>query len=79
MIYLFEIQRETKLITYLEVNTTVPGDNESVGKSLELLPEEKKHMTNALHKLQKKYIENKPNMTKQLMQQIQQNGPPDVQ
>ena len=37
----------------------------------ELLPEEKKHMTNALHKLQKKYIENKPNMTKQLMQQIQ--------
>ena len=37
----------------------------------ELLPEEKKYMTNALHKLQKKYIENKPNMTKQLMQRIQ--------
>ena len=37
----------------------------------ELLPEEKKYMINALNKLQKKYIENKPNMTKQLMQQIQ--------
>ena len=40
--YLFEILRENKLITYLEVNTTVPADNESVGKSLELLPEDKK-------------------------------------
>ena len=50
--YLFEIQRETKLITYLEVNTTVPGDNESVGKSLELLPEEKKL---TIYSIDKKY------------------------
>ncbi len=36
--YLFEINREYKLINYLEVNTSKPCDNESVGKALTTLP-----------------------------------------
>lgn len=50
--YLCEILRENKLITYLEVNSTLPADNESVGKALELLPEEKK---SAIYSIDKKY------------------------
>jgi hypothetical protein len=36
--YLFEINREYKLINYLEVNSSKPCDNESVGKALSTLP-----------------------------------------
>ena len=50
--YLFEILREDKLINYLEVNTLVPTDNQSVGKALELLPEEKKLI---IYLIDKKY------------------------
>ncbi len=38
MMYLFEINREYKLINYLEVNPQKPCDNESVGKALTTLP-----------------------------------------
>lgn len=50
--YLFEIIRENKLITYLEVNNSVPTDNQSVGKALELLSEEKKL---TIYSIDKKY------------------------
>lgn len=50
--YLCEILRENKLICYLEVNSSLPADNESVGKALELLPEEKK---SAIYSIDKKY------------------------
>ena len=36
-LYLIEVKRENKLITYLEVNRFNPVDNESVGKALEKL------------------------------------------
>ena len=42
LMYLIEIKRENRLITYLEVNKTLPCDNESVGKKLENLPEDKR-------------------------------------
>lgn len=38
IMYLVEIQREYKLINYLEVNKEKPCDNESVGRALESLP-----------------------------------------
>ncbi len=50
--YLYEIKRENKLISYLEVNPSLPADNESVGKALTLLPEEKK---SAIYSIDKKY------------------------
>jgi cytochrome b subunit of formate dehydrogenase len=40
--YYFEVKRENKLITYLDVNKTIATDNESVGKELEHLPVEKR-------------------------------------
>ena len=40
--YTFEIKRENRLITYLEVNKSVPSDNNSVGTALEKLPQDKR-------------------------------------
>jgi hypothetical protein len=40
--YCVEVKRENRLITYLEVNPTIPTDNESVGKALTFLPNDKK-------------------------------------
>jgi len=42
IMYFFEVKRENKLITYLEVNKNVACDNDSVGKVLEGLALEKK-------------------------------------
>ena len=42
-LYYFEVKRENRLITYLDVNKNVPCDNESVGNVLELLPSEKRN------------------------------------
>ena len=43
IMYFFEIKRENRLITYLEVNKNVPTDNDSVQKMLESLPEYKRN------------------------------------
>ena len=43
LLYFIEVRRENKMITYLEVNTSKPRDNESVGKELENLPNEKRN------------------------------------
>jgi len=43
IMYFFEIKRENRLITYLEVNKNVPSDNDSVQKMLEGLPEDKRN------------------------------------
>lgn len=43
IMYIFEIKRENRLITYLEVNKFVASDNDSVQKLLEGLPEEKRN------------------------------------
>jgi len=40
--YFIEVKRENRLISYLEVNSTKASDNESVGKVLELLHEDKR-------------------------------------
>ncbi len=50
--YLCEIIRENKLICYLEVNSSVPADNESVGLALKSLPEEK---ITTIYSIDKKY------------------------
>jgi hypothetical protein len=50
--YLCEILRENKLICYLEVNQSVPADNESVGTALLALPAEK---LNSIYSIDKKY------------------------
>ena len=42
MFYFIEVKRENRLITYLEVNSKKPFDNDSVEKVLELLPVEKR-------------------------------------
>lgn len=42
IMYLVEIKRENKLITYLEVDKTLPFDNEAVGEALVKLPSEKR-------------------------------------
>lgn len=42
IMYFFEVKRENKLITYLEVNKNVASDNETVGKVLENLSVEKR-------------------------------------
>ena len=42
VMYVFEIKRENRLITYLEVNKSVASDNNSVQKLLEGLPKEKR-------------------------------------
>jgi hypothetical protein len=52
IMYVFEIKRENRLITYLEVNKNVASDNISVQKLLEGLPEKKR---NSIWKLDKCY------------------------
>lgn len=42
IMYVVEIKRENKLITYLEVDKTLAFDNESVGEALVRLPEKKR-------------------------------------
>ena len=42
VMYYYEVKRENKLITYLEVNKTVASDNETVGKVLDGLSFDKK-------------------------------------
>ena len=42
VMYYYELKRENKLITYLEVNKSVASDNETVGKVLDGLAIEKK-------------------------------------
>lgn len=53
MMYLFEINREYKLINYLEVNPSKPCDNEAVGRALETLP---KHRAQNILFLDKYYF-----------------------
>jgi len=43
VMYYFEVKRENKLITYLDVNKSIATDNDSVGKELEHLPGEKRN------------------------------------
>ena len=43
IMYVFEIKRENRLITYLEVNKSVASDNDAVQKLIESLPEEKRN------------------------------------
>jgi hypothetical protein len=43
IMYVFEIKRENRLITYLEVNKSVASDNDAVQKLLEKLPEKKRN------------------------------------
>lgn len=50
IMYMVEIKRENKLITYLEVDKTLPFDNESVGEALVKLPQEKKEAILAFDK-----------------------------
>tara|TARA_Y100000361_G_scaffold154194_1_gene178693 strand:+ start:9141 stop:9902 length:762 start_codon:yes stop_codon:yes gene_type:complete len=40
--YIVEIRRETKMISYLEVNKEFASDNDAVGEALELLPDKKR-------------------------------------
>ena len=42
IMYYYELKRENKLITYLEVNKSVASDNETIGKVLEGLSLEKR-------------------------------------
>jgi cytochrome b subunit of formate dehydrogenase len=42
LMYYFEVKRENKLITYLDVNKSIATDNDSVGKELANLPREKR-------------------------------------
>jgi hypothetical protein len=42
IMYYYELKRENKLITYLEVNKSVASDNETIGKVLESLSIEKR-------------------------------------
>ncbi len=48
--YIIELKRENQLINYLEVNTSKPCDNDSVGKALETLPKHRKENILALDK-----------------------------
>ncbi len=48
--YIIELKRENQLITYLEVNTSKPMDNESVGQALETLPKHRKERILSLDK-----------------------------
>lgn len=51
MMYYAEVKRENRLITYLEVNKSMPSDNESVGRALEMLPVDKRESILALDKI----------------------------
>ena len=50
IMYILEIKRENRLISYLEVNKEVPCDNESVEKALTHLPDNKRSAILALDK-----------------------------
>lgn len=54
ILYIIEIKRENRLITYLEVNITKPCDNQSVGNALNYLPEDKKQSIISLDKIYQK-------------------------
>jgi hypothetical protein len=58
IMYVIEIKRENKMITYLEVDKTLAFDNESVGEALIKLPQEKKNTILAFDKyyLQSGYL-----------------------
>ena len=51
--YTFELKRENRLITYLDVNKSVASDNNSVGVALEKLPVDKR---NSIWQLDKYYM-----------------------
>lgn len=42
LMYVVELRRENKMISYLEVNKEFPCDNDAVGEALMLLPEDKR-------------------------------------
>jgi hypothetical protein len=42
LMYIIELRRENKMISYLEVHKEFPCDNDAVGEALLLLPEEKR-------------------------------------
>ena len=42
MMYVIELRRENKMISYLDVNIEFPSDNDAVGEALLLLPEAKR-------------------------------------
>jgi len=42
LMYVVELRRENKMISYLEVNKEFPSDNDAVGEALLLLPEDKR-------------------------------------
>lgn len=42
VMYVIELRRENKMISYLEVNKEFPSDNDAVGEALLLLPEKKR-------------------------------------
>ena len=42
LMYIVELRRENKMISYLEVNKEFPCDNDAVGEALLLLPEDKR-------------------------------------
>jgi len=43
IMYTLEVKRENRLITYLDVNKSMASDNDSVGKILQKLPNEKRN------------------------------------
>ena len=42
LMYIIELRRENKMISYLEVSKEFPSDNDAVGEALLLLPENKR-------------------------------------
>lgn len=44
LMYVVEIRRENKMISYLDVNKEFPSDNDAVGEALLLLPENKRQV-----------------------------------
>lgn len=44
LMYVIELRRENKMISYLEVNKEFPSDNDAVGEALLLLPEKKRNV-----------------------------------
>lgn len=44
LMYVIELRRENKMISYLEVNKEFPSDNDAVGEALLLLPEDKRQV-----------------------------------
>ena len=54
IMYIIELKREHRLINYLEVNKTLPCDNESVGVFLQDLPIHKRNLILSIDKLYQK-------------------------